>query len=200
MSQESCIRGKQWNEPSNEDQRCQCNKWFIESPDLLMVKASCLSTSDAPPSLHIFTNASSSAYTTTTYVHQEQPNSTAIVTLAAAKDRPAPIKGTLIPKSELQVGVPRGKLSTSVGIILDIPPEYQHFSVRTLWMCYIGSSHPAASFGCMSATKSPNFKDWGGQNLAPHCWKVESCWQTQLGEEVGSNTNSSIRPYLCTCT
>ena len=81
-------------------------------------------------------DASSSAYTAATYVRQEQRDGTAKVTLATSKARPAPIKRKTIPMSELQVGVLRARLSTSVSPDLDISSERQHFWTDSMNVLY----------------------------------------------------------------
>ena len=139
MCQETCIRGKQWDEALDDDHRRQWKKWFSEFPELSDVHVNrCFSVSGSDQlfSLHTFSDASKSAYAAATYVRHSRPDGSTKVTLAMAKARPSPIKRKTIPMLELQGGVLGSRLSKSVGNVLDIPPERQHFWTDSMNVLY----------------------------------------------------------------
>ncbi|XP_065195851.1 uncharacterized protein LOC135827251 [Sycon ciliatum] len=139
LFQEACIRDTGWDEHMEDELTAKWQRWFAELPELAKITIPrCFKdpSSDEPLSLHIFTDASDSAYVAVVYTRQELSNGLARVSLAMAKARPSPIRKKTIPMLELRGAVLGARLAGEVATALDVPVERRHYWTDSMNVLY----------------------------------------------------------------
>ncbi|XP_026736747.1 uncharacterized protein LOC113500239 [Trichoplusia ni] len=117
LLQEVWRRGTAWDDPIDEDLAEQWTTWLTHLQKLRDVKIPrrYLNYSDAASiQLHIFTDASESAYSAVLYWRTKTPDGEVKLSLIVAKAKVAPLKLTSIPRLELQAAVMGTRLADSV--------------------------------------------------------------------------------------
>ncbi len=125
--QEECRRGVRWDEPLNAVNMKQWEKWHDELPLIMNVRiprchvpggvAAC------EVQLHVFSDASKSSYSSSSYLRAEKSDGTIHCSFVAGKNRLAPLKKDLtIPRLELCAAVQGSKLGSNMCSDFNISP------------------------------------------------------------------------------
>ncbi|XP_037301660.1 uncharacterized protein LOC119191667 [Manduca sexta] len=117
LLQEVWRRGTDWDDPIDDELSAAWVNWLTHLKQLsgVTVPRCYPGYSRARKlQLHVFTDASESAYATALYWRAEDDDGRVTVTLLAAKARVAPLKLTSIPRLELQAAVLGARMAASV--------------------------------------------------------------------------------------
>lgn len=117
MLQELWRRGTPWDEQIEEDMAEQWCDWMghLRSLSNIAIPRRYLQYSDAASlELHIFTDASESAYSAVLFWRATAPNGEVSVSFVISKAKVAPLKLTSIPRLELQAAVMGTRLAEAV--------------------------------------------------------------------------------------
>lgn len=117
LLQEIWRRGTTWDEKIDPDLAASWQKWLIQLKNLVNVSVPRGYPdfhSAASIQLHVFTDASETAYATALYWRTVSREGEVKITLIAAKTKVAPLKVTSIPRLELQAAVLGARMAAAV--------------------------------------------------------------------------------------
>ena len=148
LLQEMWASGLDWDDPLDLSQARQAKKWFEELTELSDVRVPrCLQLTShvETVTLHTFTDASTDAYGSVTYVRNQYKGGAVSTSPVASKTRVAPLSATSILRLELMGAVLGLRLALSIAKVLKIDQSLLTFwsdRMNVLWWI----RRPSSSF------------------------------------------------------
>jgi len=144
LMQDILACGTDWDDRLPENVSINIKTWFAELKMLSNIKVPRYLQSNEDVTLHVFVDASQSAYGTVTYLRSEYENGDISVKFVASKTKVAPLQSMSVPRLELMGAILGKRLALSIASTLVINKSLLTFwndSTSVLWWVRGHSRH-----------------------------------------------------------
>ncbi|XP_064475686.1 uncharacterized protein LOC135389581 [Ornithodoros turicata] len=138
--------GLNWDDELPEEVALEWKRWCEELPDMARIEIPRYVSQGVEDianaiQVHVFTDASQSAYGATVYLRTEDVNGKVVVTLMVAKARVAPLKTLTLPRLELMGALIGCRLAKSLlGSLSHLPLQLIFWTDSNIVLCWIKGS------------------------------------------------------------